>query len=189
VIRGHDAAWLGRALKLRLDRLMDELEGLAGRLAQATAETVGVAVAGAARDALAAVLAGPGAGRPAEFGRCRPGGRVTSYWDEPDDWGEDRRDGFRPDDSADYEGHLAAAEPKDPTSRWGGLLALACRAAGSWVRRHGLRHTALAALVLALLAALEQLVAGRAGLATSAVERLAGFVDAVRAASAALTPT
>ena len=35
MIGGRDAAWLGRALAARLDRLADELDGLAARLAGA----------------------------------------------------------------------------------------------------------------------------------------------------------
>jgi len=175
----------GRRLAARLDRLTDDLEGLAGRLGRSVAEALGEAFAGAVRDAVAGVLGATGPGRRPAGDRYRPGGRVPDYWDDPDAFDEPDgydRFGRRPPDG------VRGDPPGGSAGRWGGLIRFACRSATAWVRRHRSWHPRLAALLVAVLTVLEELVGRSAGGAASAIERLAALAGAVQAGAAALNP-
>ena len=170
----------GRALANALDRLSTTLTDFHGRLREAVVRTVGEAAAGAARDALAAVLAA----RPGDWRTPGPGVRspyrTARDWDDPDDATWRPWPGAAAEESDDdHADHASRARPR----RWADALAAGCRAASVWLRRPG-RHPALAALGVGLVATLAVAVGGRwaatvAGLGGAAL----GLLDLADAAA------
>jgi hypothetical protein len=145
-------AW--RAVAGHLARLGRAVDGLAQRLREDVAHAVGQAAADAAREAVHALLAGPGraAWPPPGPGRGpRPwGGRSNDAYEPA--WGKSADEGWPPDDLEDD----LPEEPPDPVASqladWRGALVVGCGAAAGWLRRHRRRCPLLTALAASLLA-------------------------------------
>jgi hypothetical protein len=145
-------AW--RALARPLARLGRALDGLAGRLRDDVAHAVGQAAADAAREAVRALLAGPGRS-PAPPACVRGPPRGSRPHDALERaWGERSYQGWPPDDLEDDVPEEEAPElVASQSADWRGAVVVGCGATAGWLRRHRGRCPLLTALAAGLLAA------------------------------------